>query len=355
MAEVVSVISLFVGIASTVTGTGRSLFFFLEHYRLPGLILYVFGSRGMWRVQTQTLCSPTDDHVMDFKKSVQEDSNIIAVAGTIIAQIAITALSLNDLSRTHWVARAAFTLSLVSATMSVYYATRQYRSLGRCLHPEEVRDWIKGKHRKENSASSSESSKYQDMLPSPASVLTVSAPNMLLSASLHSFLIGLGIYFGYTWTRNLDADAGVHGSRAVFITYLIGLIVCYGIFGLSSLVVAGQSYQSEKSLLHDLQQFMNAARAIRRDDEEGSRRGRDAKRTLLRDITPTPSRGQDVDEAAGLVVPSRRESRPKVQQGSGALDEKDREELVHALRDLVELRKQVADVDERLMRVLTKL
>jgi hypothetical protein len=79
-------------------------------------------------------------------------------------------------------------------------------------------------------------------MPSPAAVLTISAPNILLSASLNSFLLGLGIYLAYVWTRNLDTAAGTIGSRAVFITYVASLIVCYGIYELSGLVVAGQDY-----------------------------------------------------------------------------------------------------------------
>lgn len=74
-------------------------------------------------------------------------------------------------------------------------------------------------------------------MPSAAAVLNMSAPNMLLSFSLNAFLIGLGVYLGYVWTRNLDELAGAKGSRDVFITYVVGLVVCYCIYALSRAVV----------------------------------------------------------------------------------------------------------------------
>jgi hypothetical protein len=56
----------------------------------------------------------------------------------IVAQIAITGLSLNFLSQTHWVARTCFVLSLTFALMAVYYSTTQQRTLGRLLKAKGV-------------------------------------------------------------------------------------------------------------------------------------------------------------------------------------------------------------------------
>lgn len=64
--------------------------------------------------------------------------------GTILAQIALTAFSLDNLSQAHWTARGFITFSLVSSIISVYYATKQYRILGRLLSLEEIRSWIIG-------------------------------------------------------------------------------------------------------------------------------------------------------------------------------------------------------------------
>jgi hypothetical protein len=87
---------------------------------------------------------------------------------------------------------------------------------------------------------------YGEFMPSPAAVLTVSAPNMLLSASLNSFLLGLGTYLAYVWTRHLDTTAGINDSRAIFITYVASLTACYGIYELSGLVLVRRSYTTER-------------------------------------------------------------------------------------------------------------
>jgi hypothetical protein len=72
--------------------------------------------------------------------------------------------------------------------------------------------------------------------PSVASVVTLSAPQGLLSASLGSLLIGLGVYLGSTWIRNLDDLAGSNDSKRVFIMYIVGLSVSVIVLSLSRLI-----------------------------------------------------------------------------------------------------------------------
>ena len=57
-------------------------------------------------------------------------------------------------------------------------------------------------------------------------VFIISAPFTMVKVSIFSFLIGLTIYQGYTWTRALDSDAGIGASRNVFITLMAGLGFC---------------------------------------------------------------------------------------------------------------------------------
>ncbi|KAG9186070.1 hypothetical protein G6011_02626 [Alternaria panax] len=206
---------------------------------------------------------------ISYKESAQEDSNIVAVAGTIIAQITITALSLEGLSDTHWVARAFFTFSLVSAIMAIYYATRQYRTLGRYHRVDQIKTWIRGKRCPTDTAStlpSKMSRKHLD-LPSTAAVLTVSTPNMLMSASLDCLLVGVGIYFGFTWTKNLDETAGHDGSRAVFMMYISGLVFCYAVYTLLGAVVASDSHVSEHDLLNQMEGVLPTSQHIAEDEE----------------------------------------------------------------------------------------
>jgi hypothetical protein len=213
--------------------------------------------------------------------------------------------------------------------MAVYYATNQYRKLGRFLHADEVKAWI---HPTETMSLSSESFLHQPFLPSAASVLTVSAPNMLLSASLNAFLVGLGVYFGYVWTRNLDESAGPSASRAVFIVYVIGLALCYGIYAMSGLVAADQSQINEWDFLLGLH-----SRTARARDQP-------------------PRRASDLDPEAvteNCRPSSKTEEQP--QRSENPEPNSSRQQLVKALREAADLRRKSAVADERVAKLLEKL
>ncbi|KAI1751562.1 hypothetical protein F4782DRAFT_531337 [Xylaria castorea] len=164
------------------------------------------------------------------KKLVHEESEIVAVAASIIAQVAITVLSLDGLSQVHWNARGSFILSLVSAIMDVYAASTEYRLLCRCVSAEDIKGWIKGP-----SNNNPKGNTGMPALPSVASVVTVSAPFALLVVALNSFLVGFGIWLGFVWTKNLDPDSTRGDNRAVFITYAVGLGTCYLVYTASNL------------------------------------------------------------------------------------------------------------------------
>jgi hypothetical protein len=104
-----------------------------------------------------------------------------------------------------------------------------------------LRAWIRGRskgpddHIKEDNGQGSNLAKLlvRSLVPAPSSVLMVSAPGLLLSASLYSLLIGFGIYLGFMWTRALDDSAGPDDNRDVFIIYLVSLFFCYGLYSTS--------------------------------------------------------------------------------------------------------------------------
>lgn len=72
--------------------------------------------------------------------------------------------------------------------------------------------------------------------PSVASVMTMSAPQMLLSASLFTLILGMGIYFGFIWTRDLDIYAQDGDSRNVMAMFLASAIICFMVYSLSGLI-----------------------------------------------------------------------------------------------------------------------
>lgn len=129
--------------------------------------------------------------------------------------------------------------------MSVYYASRQYRILGRCLTAEDVRSWItNGKP------------DCPTALPTAASVLTVSAPGALLSASVHAFLVGFGVYLGFLWTQALgDSSVILSGNeKAIFLTYIVTLGVSYTLYTFSSFL-AGEKADPTDLYLEDLRRL----------------------------------------------------------------------------------------------------
>jgi hypothetical protein len=64
----------------SVKRTASSFKFFVTFYGGAGVILWCFGSRDVWYMQMQVLYSTSGVDATNFKKSVQEESNIIAVA-----------------------------------------------------------------------------------------------------------------------------------------------------------------------------------------------------------------------------------------------------------------------------------
>jgi hypothetical protein len=179
--------------------------------------------------------------------AIQDEMLTKITQGSIIASVAAAALTLDSLSQTHWIARAAWTYSLVASLMAVFCANNLSWKTGYLLLENKLKVWISG-HRHEAyyylhilsiSAANDVNKEHQvnllldSLVPSPASTLTVSAPSMLLSTSLLFLFIGFGIFFGFTWERVLDALAGPNDSRNVFISYIAGLGFCLFIYAAS--------------------------------------------------------------------------------------------------------------------------
>jgi hypothetical protein len=49
----------------------------------------------------------------------------------------------------------------------------------------------------------------------------IKVPALLLNFSVGAFLVGLGIYLGFSWTRNLDSSQSKSNSLGVLLTYII--------------------------------------------------------------------------------------------------------------------------------------
>ena len=119
------------------------------------------------------------------------------------------------MSRAHWTAHAVLLLSVVSACLSVYYACSLQRTIGKLYSPELIRQWLQKPGKDDNSYLSAS-------LPA---MLVLSAPYTMMEYSIILLFVGLAIYQGFTWTRNLDTDAGQTGSRNIFIVFMVGLVL----------------------------------------------------------------------------------------------------------------------------------
>ncbi|KAG8533560.1 uncharacterized protein KY384_001300 [Bacidia gigantensis] len=164
-----------------------------------------------------------DEDALAFRQAVTDECNMTAVAGAIIAQVAITALSLPDLSSTHWVARAFFLFAIAAGCLSVYFCCVLQRTIGKLYRAQLIRTWLSLPPKATQGPATPPRA-------SLAAVFILSAPFTMMKASIFAFLIGLAIYQGFTWTRGLDTDAGRYDSRNVFITFIVGTGSAIGFF-----------------------------------------------------------------------------------------------------------------------------
>ncbi|KAK3945534.1 hypothetical protein QBC46DRAFT_370958 [Diplogelasinospora grovesii] len=75
-----SVFSTVVTVVSILTGASRFKFW-TEFYGSQGIILYIFGNIHVLHLELEVLLSNSEDIIMGFKKSAQDESSMIAIAG----------------------------------------------------------------------------------------------------------------------------------------------------------------------------------------------------------------------------------------------------------------------------------
>lgn len=179
----------------------------------------------------------------------------------IVAQISISAYSLSDTNQTHWVSRGFCIFSLVTSLMAVYYATTLHRIMGRQLEPSYVRAWIRGFRRPYGAMTDRKADPHRlefeswnstlDLVgalidrsfrPAYASVITLSAPQVLLSTSLFGLLLGIGVYLGFMWTQHVDEVFGGLDSRNIWIVYLVTAVVCVIVYSTSRLITDDEAH-----------------------------------------------------------------------------------------------------------------
>ncbi|RYP02545.1 hypothetical protein DL765_010730 [Monosporascus sp. GIB2] len=206
---------------------------------------------------------------LEFKKAVESDSQRISTAGSIITGVAVGALALPNLSQTHWVARSCWISSLIASLLAVYFATSQAWTISQLTSEKDLRGWIRNTDDADNDGirlwmalndNDNDNGDSQDreeeqseqllasLAPALSSTITVSAPSLLLSSSLLLLLAGMGVFLGFVWSRDLDADAGVGDSKSVFVVYVVVLGFSLGLTGVFAL---GQRPVPARSVILD--------------------------------------------------------------------------------------------------------
>jgi uncharacterized membrane protein YedE/YeeE len=162
------------------------------------------------------------DQVEVFKRSFTEGFAMVGIAGAIIAQIAFTGLSLNNI-HTHWTAHAVFVISLVAGCFSVYFSCTIQLVLSSLPGSQELLDWITRPDGKSTPGS---------RVPSLYAAILLVLPSQLLNLSLGAFFVGLGIYLGFLCTRDLREVAGPESALAILIFYIVSTAVFLGMYGI---------------------------------------------------------------------------------------------------------------------------
>ncbi|THV93978.1 hypothetical protein D6D26_07970 [Aureobasidium pullulans] len=205
------------------------------------LVLFPDARQVMKRIETHLLESQSDN-AMVMKKALAEDCTMLAVAAAIIAQIAITALSLGSSDTIHWTANAAFVISLVTASLSVFYACLLQQHISGLFTSEDVKSWLSKPASKyemetlEIMASELRRARYrwQDLGPlsdarqsaletfrkqiegfareckwktaSFNAAFMIKVPSLLLNWSVGAFILGLGVYLGCVSGKILESS-----------------------------------------------------------------------------------------------------------------------------------------------------
>ena len=178
--------------------------------------------------------------------------------GAIVAQVAITALSLPKLNETHWAVEGFFIASLIFGSLSVFFSCMTYRVVNTLHGADDIRDWLckpilsKQKRKFQGLLDTLESAIYSPQANTPggqayaqledaikndrwkvasfSSAVMLIAPARLLSLALNAFVAGLGVYLGLVYMASLIPISGSNGSLAVLICYIFATFCGLALF-----------------------------------------------------------------------------------------------------------------------------
>ncbi|KAF2185628.1 hypothetical protein K469DRAFT_665261 [Zopfia rhizophila CBS 207.26] len=168
------------------------------------------------------------------KESYKDTFALEAVSAAIIAQITITMPGLSDFGNIHWTATAFAYTSLVSGILSTFFSFYVQKILSDLHGPKDVREWLTSPRNKladrfidailpqyRPPRTAGNAANRRDRIPSLTAAATLTAPSRLLSFSIISLFVALGIYLGSVHTAKLGTLKGSNANLAVLLFFII--------------------------------------------------------------------------------------------------------------------------------------
>ncbi|KAE9370945.1 hypothetical protein N431DRAFT_559976 [Stipitochalara longipes BDJ] len=194
-------------------------------YRLRSVIfLFWMGSRDQVRMGLKFLyCENCSTGLL---KAQNRNCTIASVGSSIAALIAITSQLLPFTNQVHWLCRAFWTFSVLSAFLSAAFACKHTRFINNILLESDRDPWqIKKWFQKDNNP-------CKPAHPPLSVVLLLSGTKMFFDSAVISYVIGLAIYLGFVWQQNLDKDTSQDDCRKIFIVFLVSVFFCFCTYSL---------------------------------------------------------------------------------------------------------------------------
>ena len=108
----------------------------------------------------------------------------------------------------------------------MYYACVLQRIVGKLYNAEQIKEWLMVP----GPETGTEEGTRGVQGGSLAAIFILSAPFAMVKVCIFSFLIGLAIYQGFIFTKNLDNNTAPGDSRDSFIALVVGTGLCTGFF-----------------------------------------------------------------------------------------------------------------------------
>ncbi|KAH9874894.1 hypothetical protein J1614_004381 [Plenodomus biglobosus] len=235
------------GVSLTAPRSAKYQWRILQYGRATTWILYSFFFDAfaiMDRVESH-IRDADEKQVIAFIHSQTSSFNMIGIAGAIIAQVAISAMSLTNFTDSHWTAHAFFIVSLVTGSLSVFFSCAVSLLINGLHSSDDIKDFVflpstsrtgyimekMIQRRKQGKKfDPAEISKLVTLLDgdtrsvaSPYAATMIVVPRSLLNIALNAFLMGLGVYLGKLYTAKLVPAYG-SGSIGILTFYLVSAV-----------------------------------------------------------------------------------------------------------------------------------